>query len=290
MRWSIRHATWAAQKIPENADKLLYRSAIRQAMSIRNFHISASLRVNSDQTQVVLQSGSKVSWHRTGDKQVTTHGFDEKWAMTLMAGVSASGMLLPFQSMWQGYTNRSLPSPRTPGYLSAVQKGFLFEFTSTKTYWSTELTMQSYVEGILVPYFHNEQGKLGLLMEQSCLWQINIWSVHSSKSFRQWMSEHYPWIILDYVPAGCTGLFQPCDVGMQRVMKQAIIRAQSADLIEEVSGEISKGIKASQMRIDITVPTLRDRSVGWLVKAHELTNSVPLVKAVRSGPYKFNIF
>lgn len=78
MGWSIRHATRAAQKTPENVDEVLLKSAVRQATSIRNFSIPASLWVNSDQTQVVLQGGAKVSWHRTGDKQVTTHGLDEK--------------------------------------------------------------------------------------------------------------------------------------------------------------------------------------------------------------------
>ena len=284
MQWSIRHATRAAQKTPENADELLQKSAIRQAISIRNFSIPASLRVNSDQTQVVLQGGAKVSWHRTGDTQVTTHGLDEKRAMTLLVGVSASGCLLPFQSMWQGATVRSLPSAHSPGYDDAISKGFLFEFTKTQTYWSTISTMQSYVTGILIPYFHEEQCKLQLPKTQPCIWQIDVWSVHTSQEFRSWMWDMYPWIILDYVPGGCTGLFQPCDVGMQQVLKQAITCAQSSDLVTEVSDAIRAGAAASEIRIDTTLGTLRNRSVQWLLKAHELTNLSVLVKAVSSTP------
>lgn len=73
MLWSIRAATRAAQHTPENAEELVYRSALRQAMSIRNHHIPASLRVNSDQTQLVLQGGADVTWNEKGAKQVTTH-------------------------------------------------------------------------------------------------------------------------------------------------------------------------------------------------------------------------
>lgn len=51
------------------------------------------------------------------------------------------------------------------------------------------------------------------------------------------------WIILDYVPGGCTGLFQPCDVRMQRVLKQAITCAQSSDLVAEVSDAIEAGVE-----------------------------------------------
>jgi len=284
MQWSIRHATRAAQKTPENADELLLKSAIRQAISIRNFSIPASLRVNSDQTQVVLQGGAKVSWHRTGDKQVTTHSLDEKRAMTLLVGVSASGSLLPFQCMWQGATARSLPSTHSAGYDDAINKGFLFEFTKTQTYWSTISTMKSYVNKILIPYFHKEQHNLQLPETQPCIWQIDVWSVHTSQEFRSWMWDTHPWIILDYVPGGCTGLFQPCDVGMQPVLKQAITRAQSSDLVAEVSDAIEAGVEANEIRIDTTLGTLRDRSVQWLLKAHELTNSSVLVMAVSSMP------
>ena len=113
-----------------------------------------------------------------------------------------------------GVPDRSLPSAHSPGYDDAISKGFLFEFTKTQTYWSTISTMQSYVTGILIPYFHEEQHKLQLPKSQPCIWQIDVWSVHTSQEFRSWMWDMYPWIILDYVPGGCTGLFQPCNVGM----------------------------------------------------------------------------
>lgn len=132
-----------------------------------------------------------------------------------MTGVSAGGDLLPFQCMWQGNTPAVLPKPTAPGYEEANALGFLFEFTHTSTYWSTEATMKSYVKNTLIPHFHHYKEKLGLPQCQCCVWQLDVWSVHISVSFREWMATEYPWIILDYVPPGCTGLFQPCDVGMQ---------------------------------------------------------------------------
>jgi hypothetical protein len=165
-----------------------------------------------------------------------------------------------------------------------MNKGFLFEFTKTQTYWSTISTMKSYVNRILIPYFRKEQHNLRLPETQPCIWQIDVWSVHTSQEFRSWMWDMHPWIILDYVPGGCTGLFQPCDVGMQRVLKQAITRAQSSDVVAEVSDAIEAGVDAGEIRIDTTIGTLRNRSVQWLLKAHELTNSSVLVKAVSGMP------
>jgi hypothetical protein len=41
----------------------------------------------------------------------------------------------------------------------------------------------------------------------------------------------YPWLELYFIPGGCTGLFQPCDVAMQKPYKQAINHAQLADTV-----------------------------------------------------------
>jgi hypothetical protein len=287
MNWSIRQATRAAQKIPANADDLLYNSILRQAFSIRNYNIPAALRINSDQTQVVLQQGAKVTWNERGAKQVTTHGLEEKRAFTLMVGVSAAGNLLPFQSIWGGKTSASLPSTSTDGYRQALGLGFRFEVSGIPgNYWATEGTMQSYVQNILVPHLHERMASLGLPSNHPSIWQIDVWSVHSSESFRRWMSSTYPWIILDYVPGGCTGLFQPCDVAIQRPLKQSIGRALSAAVIQEVSEKIAQGVDPSNIRIDTSLPTLRDRSTDALVQAFKTVNSKSLITKVKVFRYQ----
>lgn len=78
MHWSICHTTRPAQKLLENVDEVLLKSALRQAFSIRNYNIPADLRVNTDQTQMVLQHSAKVTWNQSGEKQVTAHGFGKK--------------------------------------------------------------------------------------------------------------------------------------------------------------------------------------------------------------------
>jgi len=47
------------------------------------------------------------------------------------------------------------------------------------------------------------------------------------------MAEHHSNIQLDFVPGGCTGLWQPCNVGIQRLLKHEIRRAVRADVIVE---------------------------------------------------------
>lgn len=52
------------------------------------------------------------------------------------------------------------------------------------------------------------------------MWEIH--TVHVSAEMRHWIHITYPWLILIYVPAGCTSALHPCDVGRQRLFKHLI--------------------------------------------------------------------
>jgi len=123
--------------------------------------IPAPLLVNTDQTQVIYAPGSKLTWAKTGSWQITVIGEDEKCAFTLVVFILNSGELLPFQAIYQGYSTRSCPSKSAPDYQAAKVAGFCFEYSKTKTYWSTQETMHFFVEEILVPYLLEQKANWG---------------------------------------------------------------------------------------------------------------------------------
>lgn len=108
--WSERCLTRAAQKLPADYEQILSDSYLRQACIIRDHGIPAALRVNTDQTQTHYQMGGKRTWNKKGKKQVATMGLDEKRAFTLVPSISASGELLPMQTIFHGKTSQSCPS------------------------------------------------------------------------------------------------------------------------------------------------------------------------------------
>jgi len=55
--WTIRHSTWAGQKIPEECDEILTKAFLRIAYVTKHEDIPSELIANSDQTQVLLQQG-----------------------------------------------------------------------------------------------------------------------------------------------------------------------------------------------------------------------------------------
>ena len=280
MKWSLRRATRPGKKIPENVTQILTNATLRLVWTISEFNVPKPLSVNTDQTGVQYSSGGIATWAPIGSKQVEVVGKDERRTFTLIVGISMSGEVLPFQAIYVGKTPASLPTSDAPNYIRAtVELKFRFEHSGNRTYWSTIETMQSYVTNILVPYFESHRQHLGL-PNQLCIWQIDAWSVHRSLEFRSWMWKYYPWIRIHYIPANCTGLFQPCDVGIQRVLKLAIRRAALKDIVDDTMQQLQSGTEPHKVVFEKKLGVVRDRSVGWLVHAYDAINKCELVEKV----------
>lgn len=286
--WSRRRATRAAQKIPDNAETQCMQSFLRQAKAIRDNGIPAALRVNSDQTNVQACPGVNETWTLAGVDQVDVKGKDDKRAFTVMNGISASGVVLPLQAIYTGKTSAVLPvrTDQNADDWEQIQKNHTvhFEWSGNESYWSTMLTMKNYVNNILAPYFQSAKDELKLPHSQLCIWQIDCWSVHRSEEFRTWMASTHPTIQLEYVPGGCTGIWQPCDVGVQRVFKHAIRRAARADMVAETLEWLANSEDSiddvSGIYLKKNIAVIRNRSVGWLNKAYHAVNEPNFVKKV----------
>lgn len=211
MDWSLHHSTRPGKKVPDGVTQILTDAFLRLVHTISENNIMVTISVNTDQTLVTYAAGASEIYAPRGSKQVEVVRKDEKQGFTLVVGVSMSGEALPFQVIYAGTTPRSLPSVNAPDYYKATAElKFCFE-SGGNNHWSTLSTMQSYVQHILVPYFEDHRQD----HNQICIWQIDCWSVHRSAEFCHWMYSNYPWIQIHYIPANCTGLFQPCDVGIQ---------------------------------------------------------------------------
>ena len=278
--WSYRKVTRAAQKIPEDAAELCQASICRQALAIRNHSIPAACRINIDQTQVVIAGGNDYTYETIGSSQVSAVGHEEKRAFTVVVGIAASGDVLPFQVVWKGMTSAVLPKATTPHRRQADEIGIQWVPSGTRTYWSTFETMCSYVNDIVAPYSNDQKERLGLPQDQECILQLDVWSVHRGKEFVDWITKTHPSIIRDYVPGGCTGIFQPCDVGIQKLFKAAVRCRQHEDIIEETLQQLKQGIAPDRLRLDTQLGTLRDRSVRWLVEAYNAINKPEIVLKV----------
>ncbi|KAF9791281.1 hypothetical protein BJ322DRAFT_989868, partial [Thelephora terrestris] len=98
------------KKAPENITEILTDAALCLTSTISQFHVPKFLIVNSDQTGAQYSAGGQETYAPIGSKQVEVIGKDEKRSSTLMVGISMSGEVLPFQAVYAGTTNWSLPT------------------------------------------------------------------------------------------------------------------------------------------------------------------------------------
>lgn len=281
LRWVMRRATKCARKVPADANKQIYTSFLRIALTFRDARIThPSLMINFDQTQVVYHLGGGLTYETRGSKQVPVNNLEEKRAFTLTVGVSLGGDLLPFHATFKGKSKASLPKAAAKSYGEAMDLGFIFDFSNTDNYWCTLPILKNYISKIIVPYWTRKKSELKLPPDQECLLQLDVWSVHRSADFRNWIHSTYPWIVLEYIPGACTGIWQACDLRIQRVLKLSVKKSQHQDIVDELLEQFEDGTDPSNTALDTTLGTLRDRCVNWLVTAYKYINNPNIVTKV----------
>jgi len=87
------------------------------------------------------------------------------------------------------------------------------------------------------------------------------------------MRTNYPWITVLYVPGGCTGIFQPCDVGIQRVLKHAMRRTALTHVVKETEEELASGADPTSIVLSKGIEVVRDRCIEWMVNGYNTINN-----------------
>lgn len=92
------------------------------------------------------------------------------------------------------------------------------------------------------------------------------------------MQENQPNILLNYIRRGCTGVAQPCDVGMQRLFKLSTKWFYHEGVVSNFLSQIKA--KKGALTINHHISTRQNGSVQCLYNAHIAINKPDLVLMV----------
>ncbi|KAE9393905.1 hypothetical protein BT96DRAFT_958958 [Gymnopus androsaceus JB14] len=255
--WSIQHGTCAAAHLPENASELCKRSLFRIFHLIDHYDIPPKLHINMDQTGVGLMMTPKTTYAKKGSRQVDIHATDEKRSYTLCVALTPDGDLLPFQVVWSGSSVRSLPSGVADGMQEALDLGFDFTFAASQkktSHFSTLKTKKEWMQNILKPWVENYVKTHNLPKDQKCILFIDCYPVHIGKDLG-------------------TGMFQPADVGIQRVLKHFICQRLLEYLVNIHKTQLLSGLTPEQVKFTTSYPILRNASVQPIIEVFKFFNS-----------------
>ena len=170
------------------------------------------------------------------------------------------------------------------------------------------LDLKSYILQVIDRYIR--EGKIqGVQQQQQAkkhaklVLLLDCWPVNVSKEFREWVAATYSFILLRYIPAGLTGGWQINDAYLHRPLKLSVrVSAEDwycgemAAALEQLSTgvitEVELGAFANSL---MSIKTLRDNSVHWVVKAlaeiskvDEDGNTLILKGTITNFPVPFN--
>lgn len=104
------------------------------------------------------------------------------------------------------------------------------------------------------------------------------------------MKRTHPNVILLFIPGGCrsltlvqpaysqvsgTGLFQPADVGLQRVFKHIVKRSASDFFVATICKKLKAGIAPNTAAPPSDLPTLRNATIGWFLDGWKYLQNNP---------------
>ena len=160
---------------------------------------------------------------------------DDKRQITAVVASSLDGQLLPLQLIFQGKTDASLP-PHTDASTLAG-----FHLTKSQNHWSNQETMQEWCGHILVTWRDKMIKEHNLPANAAVVLQLNVWAVHISKEFRDFIGNKHPYVRLVYIPPNCTSKLQVADVVLNFPFKHGIKRRFNAWATELIAEQVANG-------------------------------------------------
>ena len=170
-----------------------------------------------------------------GSSDVAVVGAEDKRQITACVAASLRGDLLPLQLIFQGKTARTLPAATAASVAARV------DITHSDNHWSTQQTMQGWIERIRLPHAERMIELYQLDSDAHILLLLDAWAVHRSAEFRDWLKREHPRIHLVFVPSNCTSKLQLADVALQRPFKSCITQSFSAWAAAAIAEQIRAG-------------------------------------------------
>ena len=205
---TMRAATQAKYNVPDDHAAQFHQLLLRCAWRCQEHSIPASNVIAGDETASLLFAMGKGKGRcEIGAKDNPRVGEGDKRQITVMITVSLDGTMLKLQFVWGGKTVACTPwrfikdDPAMNQHLHS----------STKSHWSTPVSIYELIENIYAPYFIAQNARHRRAPHAVSLL---IWDVHYSHrdiGMREKMRENYGWICVDFIPARCTGPYQPGD-------------------------------------------------------------------------------
>ena len=273
MKFTQRAVTTGKLTMPEcliSEVKLSFTGEISKLVTENK--IPHEMIINFDQTPIQYVPSSRYTMAPTGSSKVSINGAADKKALTVLATVTMSGDISPFQMIYKGLTDRSLPKAPRPDS---------FHLVANANHWSNEDTMLQYVDYIIKPYVTAQREIHGA--EIPCLLIYDQFKAHLTESFTEKVRELNSRIVM--IPPNLTDYLQPLDLSVNKSLKN-FVTAQYNSWYGEKVKDIDPNDPNSHKELTEVIKSgveMRELSCTWLVRAYEHFKLPPQREIIING-------
>jgi transposase-like protein len=210
-KWVCRRKTHVAQDNPQvGIDKAKeWLLEIRPLLSVPT--VNKTYVINMDQTPVPFSLSSNSTLNLMGGRTITVRATgNEKTRCTVSLTVCADGTKLKPMVIFKGTRTGRIATRE----LSQSPYRNKLVLTVQPNAWQDEENMNDWVDGVLVP--HLQQRAAGSPVKLF----LDQFSAHETEGLKARMGELG--VQLELIPAGCTWLLQPIDVGIGKPFKDRL--------------------------------------------------------------------
>ena len=225
MEWVKRKGTTGKVERSEKflqEEKFSYQSEISRI--ILNRDIPLDLVLNLDQTPQSYVSSGMYTFCLKGPATVPIKGVDDKRQITATFTVSASGVFLSIQLIYQGETKRCLPKFKFPKE---------FHVTYTKNHWSNFEKCVELFKKVIFPYLQAKKKELGYPEEQYSLIIMDTFKGQDNEAVKGLPNKNNCELVI--VPHNLTNKSQLLDLTINQKVKKYVSRKFSEWYAERVS-------------------------------------------------------
>lgn len=240
------------RKLPSNWQDMAKAFILRISSVVNMFKISKEFILNFDETGLLLFSASTQTWGQRGSQQVDGRTKGDKAQRTVIPCLSADGKVVLCTTVWAGKTAQCLPKKD----VSEKYPNVLHDYS--ETHWSTPIVIERFILRLYSLYI------LRLCREKNLdptdvywILLIDVYSSHIDKAMLARIKETLPTLIILYVPAGCTGVLQMCDIEFNAWFKRHICAFVGDYIQQRTLDQLAAGVPPENVVFDHNLDDLK---------------------------------
>ena len=261
----ITRSLWAevrSQFLHEITDKVLQHN------------IADELIINVGQMSSKFVATDNITMAAKGERHILRAGTTDKRAITVTHCESLDGCMLPFQLIYTGKTERSLPD-------FTFRDGFCLAFS--QKHWSNETKTIRLIEDLLVPSTEKVKEEKALPQSQKNLLVWDAFKTQATPKVMDTLSSYGIKSVM--VPKNMTHLVQPLDltknVSFKKNEKRVFNEYFMSCIMEALTNDPDRDV--TPIRVDLRLSTLKPRHAEVMTDMYQHLKSEKRKEIIKAG-------